>query len=360
MSQNPLPTKRSDADQSIIARDLAELVTLERLISKLSLHGRVTTEAKVDYAGLSFPIYALEFGPDDPTTPVIAFVGGVHGLERIGTGIIIEYLKTFKELLYWDNMLSHLLSQCRVIFYPMVNPGGIFAKTRSNTNSVDLMRNAPIDADHEPKVKYVCGHRISPMLPWYRGALGEPMELEAQALCDYFKARVFPARYATSLDIHSGFGRVDRLWFPYAYSKKPFPHHIEMFAMKRKLDQALPNHVYVVEPQSHQYATHGDLWDYLYLAFTKQNPHATFLPLTLEMGSWLWVKKNPWQVFNPLGIFNPLLPHRTKRILRRHTSLMDFLMRITASYKRWSYPPEEKKQLYRTGALSVWYKHHAL
>lgn len=47
------------------------------------------------------------------------------------------------------------------------------------------------------------------------------------------------------------------------------------------------------EPQSQQYLTHGDLWDHLYLRALTGHPGHLFLPLTLEMGSWLWVKKNP-------------------------------------------------------------------
>ncbi len=183
------------------------------------------------------------------------------------------------------------------------------------------------------------------------------MEVEAQTLCDFFKRRVYPARFACSLDIHSGFGRQDRLWFPYAFSKRPFHHYTEMFALKRKLDQALPHHVYTVEPQSLQYVTHGDLWDYLFKGFHTLNSGAIYLPLTLEMGSWLWVKKNPKQIFHALGIFNPLKPHRTKRILRRHITLFDFLMRITASYKRWSNPPLEKRSTYNVRARALWYPH---
>ena len=50
---------------------------------------------------------------------------------------------------------------------------------------------------------------------------------------------------------------------------------------------------------------------------------AFFLPLTLEMGSWLWVKKNPRQLFSRHGIFNPLIEHRQQRVLRRHLALLD-------------------------------------
>ncbi len=69
-------------------------------------------------------------------------------------------------------------------------------------------------------------------------------------------------------------------------------------------EEAYAHHHYVFEPQSRQYLTHGDLWDYLYLKAAAR-PGRMFLPMTLEMGSWLWVKKNPRQLFSRHGIFNP-------------------------------------------------------
>ncbi len=342
------------ASQSdLIARFLPELAQIEHLAGRLKAYGRVGVEATVACGSHQFPIHSFEFGPDDPTTPVFVLTGGVHGLERIGSRVIIEYLKSFLELLSWDSLLHHYLERCRILFVPLINPGGTYAKTRCNPAGVDLMRNAPIDA-LEP-TRWVGGQRISAKLPWYRGALGEAMQPEAQMLCRLITERVFPARFAATLDVHSGFGRLDRLWFPFAHSKEPFPNLLEVFALKRKLDQALPNHVYQIEPQSLVYCTHGDLWDYLYLEYRKQNTHGIFLPLTLEMGSWLWVKKNPRQLFSMMGIFNPLLPHRTKRILRRHLNLIDCMMRLTASYERWCFPQQDKKLFYQEGARIAWY-----
>ena len=52
-----------------------------------------------------------------------------------------------------------------------------------------------------------------------------------------------------------------------------------------------------------------------------------FLPVTLEMGSWLWVKKNPRQIFSRHGIFNPMIEHRQQRVLRTHIGWLDFITR---------------------------------
>lgn len=60
-----------------------------------------------------------------------------------------------------------------------------------------------------------------------------------------------------------------------------------------------------------------------------------FIPLTLEMGSWTWLRKNPRQIFSSFGAFNPMMPHRYERILRRHLILLDFLVRATRNHKLW-------------------------
>ena len=54
-------------------------------------------------------------------------------------------------------------------------------------------------------------------------------------------------------------------------------------------------------------------------------PHV--ITMTLELGSWLWIRKNPHQLFSRHGMFNPIKAHRIKRVLRRHADLLDFLTR---------------------------------
>ena len=97
----------------------------------------------------------------------------------------------------------------------------------------------------------------------------------------------------------------------------------------------------------------GDLWDHLYLRSGKRPDHV-LLPLTLEMGSWIWVKKNPLQLLSLDGIFNPIIEHRRRRVLRRHAVLFDFLMRATASHSTWR-PSLGERGALRERALLRWY-----
>ena len=105
--------------------------------------------------------------------------------------------------------------------------------------------------------------------------------------------------------------------------------------------------------QSSQYLAHGDLWDHLYLE-AQAHPGNVFLPMTLEMGSWTWVKKNPRQFFSLLGMFNPLIEHRQQRVLRRHLPLLEFFVRAASSHARWR-PVGVERERHRQRALVHWY-----
>jgi hypothetical protein len=179
------------------------------------------------------------------------------------------------------------------------------------------------------------------------------MQTENQAICEVVSHEFLPRDFALSVDCHSGFGARDRLWFPFAHKREPMTHLAEMQALKDIFVQSNSYHRYVIEPQSLQYLAHGDLWDHLYLQSVEQ-PKRIFLPLTLEMGSWLWVKKNPRQLFSRHGIFNPLIEHRQQRVLRQHQLLLDFLSRAASGYQRWL-PNDDQRARLHAQALQDWY-----
>jgi guanylate kinase len=137
-------------------------------------------------------------------------------------------------------------------------------------------------------------------------------EAESQAVCRVVEEELLTRDFSLALDCHSGFGVNDRIWFPYAHTSTPIQHLAEIYALKNIFEGTYRSHRYLFEPQSRQYLAHGDLWDHLYLQACAR-PERIFLPLTLEMGSWLWVKKNPRQLFSRHGIFNPLIEHRDYR-----------------------------------------------
>jgi len=329
---------------------LAELVDLESILALAngSLEHRVVREIPVD--GQRFPIHVIALGNPDRDVPAVGYFGGVHGLERIGSNVLLHYLRGLVMQLRWDTVLQRLLESLRMVFMPIVNPGGMWRGTRANPNGVDLMRNAPLEAT-ERALFMVGGQRVSAGLPWYRGPLGAAMEAEAAAVCEVVEQELLARDFSLAIDCHSGFGLTDRIWFPYAYSKRPFVQLAEVHQFVSIFEQSNPHHRYVFEPQSRQYLAHGDLWDHLHRS---TRPERTFLPLTLEMGSWLWVKKNPRQLFSRHGIFNPQIEHREQRVLRRHVALLDFAARSTCSYRRWLAAGTARDECHRR-ALAFWY-----
>jgi len=332
---------------------LPELNELERILE--TAHGQLDArvECEVGSGNIRFPVYRLTLGNPDPKLPAIGFFGGIHGLERIGTQVLLYFLRGLLSRLEWDNSLHHMLQGVRLVFMPLVNPGGMWQSTRCNPQGVDLMRNAPIEAPG--RVPFLLGgHRISPSLPWYRGMAGAGMEIENLALCRTVEEELLVRSFSIAVDCHSGFGSRDRVWFPYAHSVDPIAHLADIFTLEKLFQEIHPNHKYLFEPQCFQYRTHGDVWDYLYLQ-AQQDKHKTFLPLTLEMGSWLWVKKNPRQLFSRHGLFNPSVEHRLHRVLRGHTVWLDFLMHAACSYRNWMTQGPGRYRL-QEQAVARWYQ----
>lgn len=339
--------------KQVLADKLPELAILQQLMQRHSsvLTARVVAEVSVNKERL--PLHVLTLGPDDPSLPAVGFFGGVHGLERIGSQVVLAFLQHLLARMTWDRALAQLLERMRLVFMPLVNPGGMLLHRRSNPQGVDLMRNAPLDA-YDRAAWLVGGHRMGGWLPWYRGAAGMPMQVESQALCDVVEQELLGRPLAMALDCHSGFGLQDRIWFPLACSRRPIEVLGELFSLKTLLDETYPHHHYVFEPQSWHYLTHGDLWDHLYLE-SRRRSRQLFLPLTLEMGSWSWVRKNPRQLFSRLGVFNPVTPHRHARVMRRHLMLMDFLLHVADSHYLAN-ASMQGCQKARWDAMHMWYR----
>ncbi len=337
-------------------QEIERLTELIKKNEKLKDLVRIKNESSIVFKTKSFSQSSFTFGSLDPQAPTLILTGGVHGLERIGAELCLSLLKTTIEKLSWDESFGHLLTTIRLVFFPLINPVGYYNYSRSNGNGVDLMRNAPVDATE--KVPFLLGgQRYSKLLPWYRGQEGL-VEKENQILFQKFFEDCGKSRCVVSIDFHSGFGLKDRLWFPYSKTRKPFEHLAEMHSFTTLFERTHPYHIYQIEPQSAGYLLHGDVWDYLYLQHLKNNS-GTFLPLTLEMGSWMWVKKNPLQLISRTGLFNPIKAHRKKRIYRRHHILFDFVLHALHSFPVWADLGPSMRKQHQQMAYDRWYAHCA-
>ncbi len=323
------------------------------IVEKFSRIGEITVLDTISYKGADYPIYQIVIGNREPKALSLGIIGGVHGLERIGSEVVLSYMETVSELMEWDESFNERLKHSRLVFVPVLNPVGVAHFTRSNGNGVDLMRNGQTKGEPSGGPIYR-GHRISPKIPWYQGQEGV-LEKEAKALFHMVESQLLTSEVSFAVDVHSGFGAKDRIWFPFGHAHKPFPHLAEAYRLKLLMDQTYPHHFYDMEPVSTQYTIHGDLWDDLYLKSLKMGA-GPFLPFTLEMGSWAWLRKNPLQIFQKLGVFHPLKPHRHHRILRRHLNLFDFFHRSLLANSKWWPKDKNENQRLKDIAMKKWFQ----
>ena len=92
----------------------------------------------------------------------------------------------------------------------------------------------------------------------------------------------------------------------------------------------------------------------LYLTFGAKHIQLFVRRLTLEMGSWLWVRKNPKQMLDFFGYFNPMITHRHHRVLRQHLPLFDFLLAAADNWQNWIPLPHQRAELTRQ-AIEEWF-----
>lgn len=334
-----------------VSRYLPEYALINQLIEESQGWLQPQVLSEVEHQGLKLPIVALSFGSENADVPAITFVGGIHGVERIGSDVLLSYLHTLVQRARWDSSFAEVQKQVRFNFLPLMNPVGMHKGTRSNGNGVDLMRNAPIEAQDKPSW-LVGGQSFSRRLPWYRGEAG--LEVENLALIEFLKSQCLHRPFNLVLDCHSGFGMRDRLWIPYAYRKRPPKKVWGYYALHQLFARTYPHHNYIFEPQSLQYTTHGDLWDHVG-KLVKHDYGNPFFSLTLEMGSWNWVRKRPSQLLSFKGLFNPHAEHRWARVQRAHLILFDFLKQAVADHQHWMPDKSERARLCRE-AIDHWYR----
>lgn len=289
----------------------------------------------------SLPLWALRLKGEQAQidSPTLTLVSGVHGNELIGVQTVIALLESLLARLQWDESLNESIKKINLVVVPFYNPIGIKQGQRANARGVDLMRNNPTDLQKSPShlLNLYQGQSFNAQWPWYQGDWSQP-EPENQSFYQLFQHWMRPAQVLISLDFHSGFGWQDQLWFPYAGQKYPFSQLADLYQFFKLFESSYPNHFYKIEPTGLNYQIQGDLWDYLYNQFHKSNLRssaAVYLPLTLEMGSWLWVKKNPIQLLSKNGLFNPMPNHRRQRVLRRHLTFFDFIIKALSNNKAW-------------------------
>lgn len=74
--------------------------------------------------GREFPVYTIALGNPSPDVPALGFFGSIHDAERIGTQVLLSFLESLLARLR-DATLHRQLETMRLVFMPLVNPGGM-------------------------------------------------------------------------------------------------------------------------------------------------------------------------------------------------------------------------------------------
>lgn len=312
----------------------------KRILDILKVGGSLTRLKPAGFSrksedGFRFPLHIIEIGkPSAIKKRPVGLVAGVHGLETVGVRILLDFL----DAVVSENYLPEVKKgQIGLVVLPIVNPGGIAMKRRSNPAGVDLMRNSGIDADRP--LPFFGGHKLSNKLPYYRGKGLEP---ESRALYRYVFEYFFQVKNAIMpvIDIHSGFGSIDNVWWPYAFSKKECRDTLLYERMADFLKIKCGHSLFSYGPQSESYTTSGDLWDRFYDHYdevhsAKKKWRSKFLPLTLEVGTWSELRQNPTRVFKKRAIFNPPVEIKQETITRYRPFLRDLARCAEAKTAKW-------------------------
>ncbi|PJZ71573.1 carboxypeptidase [Leptospira perolatii] len=325
-------------------RGLKKLNRYEKRLLRIAKLGEKITKLKqVGFSrrtkeGFRFPIYSLEIGTEEglKKNPV-GITAGVHGLETIGIQILLDFLDYILHPKSTGYMTEFKKSKLGLVVLPMVNPGGVALKSRANPGGVDLMRNSGVEA--VKALPFFGGHNFSSKLPYYRGHGLEP---ESRTVFRTVFDRFFHAKNAVIpiLDVHSGFGTVDNVWWPYAYTKYPCPDTDLYLKIASYLKNQCGHIHFAYGPQSESYTTHGDLWDRIYDHYrevhsSEKNWSSKLLPITLEVGTWSDVKEEPMKIFSKKGIFRPAQSNKHETLTRYRGFLRDVVRLGLSEPKDW-------------------------
>src|SRR5574343_137031 len=169
---------------------LPELHQLEYLLASAPPEVTLMRVGEIADGERAWPFYAVQVGKAGADKPALLLTAGVHGLERIGSQVLLAYLETLCARLSWDANLLDLLGRVQLYLIPIVNPAGMSRGTRCNGNRVDLMRNAPLECVERP-LPLIGGHRLAKWLPWHRGEEGL-LEPEVLLLEQFVQTELLP------------------------------------------------------------------------------------------------------------------------------------------------------------------------
>jgi hypothetical protein len=93
----------------------------------------------------SYPIYALKMTDnplDEENEPELQVSGGIHGNEQLSCMVVIKLIEYMIDRYKHDDpVITDIINNTELHFFPVLNPHGLSLDKRHNANSVDLNRN---------------------------------------------------------------------------------------------------------------------------------------------------------------------------------------------------------------------------
>ena len=85
------------------------------------------TTQSVHAKGTDFPLWKVTCENKKSPTPskdkvCLILVGGIHGLERIGSQLCVSLIEKYYELSRWDFVFKHELENLKIVFFTFANP----------------------------------------------------------------------------------------------------------------------------------------------------------------------------------------------------------------------------------------------
>src|SRR4051794_21874605 len=94
-----------------------ELTLVQSIVNSLGNKARIEQLATIPLPSKKreFPLYGISIGTQRPDAPTLGIVGGVHGLERIGSQVVLSFMVSLVERLAWDESLQRDLENLRIV-----------------------------------------------------------------------------------------------------------------------------------------------------------------------------------------------------------------------------------------------------
>jgi hypothetical protein len=266
---------------------MAHYLTYDELREKLSQEAEAHPDiAKVQVIGkscLGRPIEAVRLSSSGTEVPKVLFVGGTHGLEKVGVAMVIRLLDELVEGYVTDQRITSMLRQGEAWLVPVLNPDGYAASKRKNARGVDLNRNFGVGFSDGGAARWK-------FWPFYRGP-SPYSEPETRAIKDLTSN----VHFSIAVSFHSFGGLIN---FPYGYTREPSEDDELFRAISEEMRKRQPNEKYAARQLSWLYRPSGCLEDALY-------ENGRTLAFLIEIMRWFPRFLRPDVLLNRVSWFNP-------------------------------------------------------